>query len=226
MLKNDLKNIGEESYEILKDLDSIPMHRGQLYETIVTTQGPFHEKNAAPMGVLCKNYSQITLYLNEGSHTSINILNNQYFIVNITQDPLLFAISTLKDMEDEYYEDYKGMPYLKNTDAFFIAHTEDIKKVVREDKFGTNIIHVITARVDEIVRINKGALPLNRGIYSVIETLIHYSRFNLADCETKDKYWNRIKELNRVAQKVGSKKDKEAMYFIMKNLKENFKDLE
>ena len=182
--------------------------------------------NAAPIGVLCKNPSQIVLYLYEGTHTIKNIHEQGEFIVNITQDPLIFTKSTLGDVDEDYFANYKGIPYFKDTDAFFVARVKDIKEITRKNGFGSSKMSIVTADVEEVVQLKDQIIPLNRGIYAVIESLIHYTRFELADEQTKSIYWQRIKEMNRVAQKVGSPQEKKALKEIIKNIKENFKDLD
>ena len=234
------KEYSEENkhyYNNLDDLNSLHMTKGQLYETIITTrtsidansfdsENKVKMNNAAPIGVLCKNPKQIVLYLYEGTHTIKNIHEQGEFIVNITQDPLIFTKSTLGDVDEDYFENYKGIPYFKNTDAFFVARVENTKEITRKNGFGSSKMSIVTANVEEIVQIKSNTMPLNRGIYAVIESLIHYTRLELADKQTKDIYWQRIKEMNRVAQKVGSPQEKKAIQEIITNIKENFKDLD
>lgn len=230
------KNRENEGKTYLKDLFSINMAKSQLYETIISTKYLNEldslEKsqkspniNAAPIGVLCKNSTQIVLYLYEGTHTLQNIKQGTNFIVNITQDPLLFTKSTLGDLSEDYFEYYKELPYLKDTDAFFVCSTEEIKDITKKNELGSSKMSIVTAKVEEVVQINSPVIPINRGIYAVIESLIHYTRLDLADNKTKNSYWDRIKEMNRVARKVGSPQEKEALSEIIKEIKSNFKDL-
>ena len=167
--------------------------------------------NAAPIGVLCKNSKQIVLYLYEGTHTVNNIHHHDYFIVNITQNPIIFTKSTLEDLSDEYFEYYNEIPFLKDADAFFVCRVNKIKEITKNNDLGSSKMSIVTADVEEVVQINSQAIPLNRGIYAVIESLIHYTRFELADNETRTSYWARINEMNRVVKKVGSPQEKAAL---------------
>lgn len=250
MPKNHL-NGQNLNYIKLNDLYSIQMAKGQLYETIITTKNingreqwlksdnsnlkqPIDFKtrnknknknfNAAPIGVVCKNSKQIVLYLYEGTHTINNIHNHDYFIVNITQNPLILTKSTLDDLNNNYFEYYNEIPFLKDADAFFVCHVHKIKEITKKNELGSSKMSIVTADVEEIIQINSQAIPLNRGIYAVIESLIHYTRFELANEEAKNSYWNRINEMNRVVKKVGSPEEKEALSEIIKKIKENFKD--
>ncbi|PKL67500.1 MAG: DUF447 domain-containing protein [Methanobacteriales archaeon HGW-Methanobacteriales-1] len=247
MPENHLNN-GNPNYKKLNDLYSIQMAKGQLYETIITTKnvngfeknlGNLKESdnlksddndtngsvNAAPIGVLCKNSKQIVLYLYEGTHTVNNIHHHDYFIVNITQNPIIFTKSTLEDLSDEYFEYYHEIPFLKDADAFFVCQVNKIKEITKNNDLGSSKMSIVTADVEEVVQLNSHAIPLNRGIYAVIESLIHYTRIELADNETRTSYWARINEMNRVVKKVGSLQEKEALEEIIKEIKENFKDL-
>jgi hypothetical protein len=226
----------KHDYKNLDNLNSLHMNKGQMYETIITTKtanglnsddkvNKVPKNNAAPIGVLCKNPEQVVLYLYEGTHTLKNIDDYGEFIVNITQDPLIFTKSTLGDVDEDHFADYKGIPYFKNTDAFFVARVENTKEITRKNGFGSSKMSIITANVEEVVQF-KDTMPLNRGIYAVVESLIHYTRLELADDQTRANYWQRIKEMNRVAQKVGSTQEKKALQEIIKNIKSNFKDLD
>lgn len=257
MPENHLAN-ENPNYKKLNDLYSLQMAKGQLYETIITTKNInglemspsclkessdlkvdnlklYNNKktncsvNAAPIGVLCKNSKQIVLYLYEGTHTVHNIHHHDYFMVNITQNPILFTKSTLEDLGDEYFEYYNennGIPFLKDADAFFVCRVGKIKEITKKNDLGSSKMSIVTADVEEVVQINSQAIPLNRGIYAVIESLIHYTRFELADEETKTSYWARIKEMDRVVKKVGSPPEKAALSEIINEIKKNFKDLD
>lgn len=249
MPENHLNN-ENPNYKKLNDLYSIQMAKGQLYETIITTKnidgleknlGNLKESddlktddkdtntngtvNAAPIGVVCKNSKQIVLYLYEGTHTVNNIHKHDYFIVNITQNPIIFTKSTLEDLSDEYFEYYHEIPFLKDADAFFVCRVNKIKEITKNNDLGSSKMSIVTADVEEVVQINSQSIPLNRGIYAVIESLIHYTRLERADNETRTSYWARINEMNRVVKKVGSPQEKEALAEIIKEIKENFKEL-
>lgn len=209
-----------------KNLYSLNMKKGCLYETIITTQNLKGEYNAAPMGVVCKNQAEVVLYLYEGTKTLNNIQNTSTFAVNITQDPLIFTETILGDVSPDLFEDYKSFPVLKNVDGFFLVKNIAKKDVVRKDHLGESHLFIITAQVQEIVKNREYVIPLNRGIYAVIESLVHYTRIDMVDDEKQFIYWRRIKEMNRVAQKVGSSDDKKSMQRIIGAIKEKVGDLD
>lgn len=203
----------------MKDLKSIGMEKGLLYETIITTKNEDDMPNAAPIGVICKDALEIVLYLYEGTHTLQNIKSNSEFIVNITKDPLIFANSTLGDLSVDYFEKYNGNYYIKNADAFFIATINSIKEVEKEDNIGKSKVNVIKANVDEIIIKNEPVEPLNRAIFAIIESLVYLSRIEIVDEETKKIYSKRIKEMSRLVSRVGGIEHKKAMNNILKHVK-------
>ena len=55
--------INNKSYKKAESLEALNMFKGQLYETIVTTQSNESIKNAAPIGVICKDSNHIVIHL-------------------------------------------------------------------------------------------------------------------------------------------------------------------
>lgn len=81
------------------DLESFGISGG-ISETIVTSGSG--KANAAPIGIILKaDKPFVRVY--RGSTTYSNILDEEYFIANITYDPLLFVRSTFGDLNaDEF----------------------------------------------------------------------------------------------------------------------------
>lgn len=205
--------------DTMQDLNSLGMKKGLLYETIITTQNNLNEPNAAPIGVICKDNMEIVLYLNHASHTRENIKMNQSFIVNITHDPLIFVNSTIGDLDSSYFEKIGHDFHIKDAEAFFTATAKSIKKVEKEDNIGKTVVKIIKADVNDI-KINKKSFePLNRAIFSIIESLVYVSRIEMVDEETKHTYLDRIKEMKRVVNRVGGLEHKKAMEIILEYLK-------
>lgn len=210
-------------YNNVNSLDSLNMFHGQLYETIITTLNSELEKNAAPIGVICKDSKHIVIYLNQSSITTKNIVETGEFIVNITHDPLLFTYSTLGNLDHEYFLEFNGFPLLKNNLGFFKGHVIKDKSVIKEDDISKRVVHIITAEVEDIFvsECNK-IKPINRAMSCVIESLVHYSRFESSSVDKRNDYWVRILELNRIAQKVGSNNEKKSMKIILNKIEENY----
>lgn len=203
----------------MPDLTSVGMEKGLLYETIVTTKNTEGIPNAAPIGVTCKNKSEIVLYLFEGTHTLQNIKSNGHFIVNILKDPAIFTESTLGELSSPYFKKHGNDYYIKNTEAFFSAKVKNIKKVEKVDNIGKSKLNIVTAAFIEIIIKNKDIEPLNRAIFAIIESLVYLSRIDMVDKKTADEYIARINEMSRIVSRTGGMEHKRAMAQISRHLK-------
>jgi hypothetical protein len=193
------------------DLGSIGMEKGLLYETIVTTVNDDHTPNAAPIGVICKNNKEVVAYLYHGSKTVRNIKRNHSFSVNILKDSMVFVESTLGNLSDNYFEQYANEFYIKNTDAFFIAHVTSLKDVEKKDNFGVSLTTVLTAEVSNIIKKKENVEPLNRAIYGIIEGLVYLTRMEMVSGDMEKFYRHRMTEISRIVNKVGGVEHKKAM---------------
>jgi len=205
------------------NLSQIGMEQGRQYETIITTVDEKGNPNAAPIGVICAADNIIILRIFKGSHTLDNIISQREFIVNITHDPEVFQISTIRNLPEDYFNEDNT---LKCAEAYFkcevISLTEAIKQsdpIKRKDE-----AIVIKSKVVDLV-INENTQAVNRGFGYVIESLSNLTRFDMVSAEQKELYLNRFREANRVVTKVGRKEDIKAMREIKKELKSKGYDL-
>ncbi len=213
--------LNNKQYKKKDNLESLNMFKGQLYETIVTTQNGESIKNAAPIGVICKDSNHIVIHLDNCVHTHLNILENGELIVNITKDPLVFTYSTLGELGDEYFTEFKGFPLIKDSLGFFKAYVIKKREKKRENDYNDGIGHVVSCEVEDIyIRDYNEIVPLNRAMNAVIESLVYYCRFDHKYRDRQKEIWIHMKELNRVTQKVGSAEEKESMRLILNKLKE------
>ena len=84
------------------DLTKIGMYKEQQYEVIITTIDKNGNSNAAPFGLRVLEDNEVFLRIFEGGNTIKNIKEKGEFIVNITNDPLMFTLSTTNTIPDEY----------------------------------------------------------------------------------------------------------------------------
>ncbi|MDR2623017.1 MAG: DUF447 family protein [Methanobrevibacter sp.] len=206
------------------DLNDVNMKKGQHYETIITTSNGNNEDNAAPIGIVVKSIDEITCRVFEGSKTLKNMMVNKKFIVNITRDPLYFTLSTVDNIADEYFQFHKNdgnCPYLKDTESYLVCEVIDIKNIIKiNDPIKQSEAGFIKAKVREIVKLSKCVNPINRGIYSLLESLVNYTRIDIVDEDMQDYFLNRLRESERIINKVGSSEEKKAILILKKKLKE------
>lgn len=198
------------------NLNKIGMERGRQYETIITTENSDGTFNAAPIGVLCAGNDKVVSRIFKGSHTLDNILENKTYYANITHDPELFTISTLRNLPQNHFTE-DGI--LKCCDAYFKCEVISFKEAVKQSdpiKKKDEAI-VFKSNVVELV-INNETHALNRGFGYVVESLANLTRFDIVDDEQKEYYLSRFREAYRVVTKVGYKEDALAMREIKKEL--------
>ena len=219
--------LNNKDYKKVAGLESLNMFKGQLYETIVTTQNGELVKNAAPIGVICKDSNHVVIHLDNCVHTHLNILENGELIVNITKDPLVFTISTLGELDDKYFDEFKGFPMIKDSIGFFKAHVVKTRDKKRENDYNDGIGNIVTCEVEDIyISDYKEIVPLNRAMNAVIESLIYYCRFDHKYSHMQKEIWAHMKELNRVCHKVGNESEKKSMELILAKMKETHDYLE
>jgi hypothetical protein len=206
------------------DLNDINMKKGYYYETIITTFNENNENNAAPIGIAIKNTDEITCRIFKGSKTLENIRLNKKFIVNITRNPLYLTLSTVGNLEEEYFQFHnndKNYPYLKEVEAYIVCEVTKIKDIDKNnDPVRKSEAGFIKSKVCEIVKLNKCVNPLNRSIYSLLESLVNYTRIDIVDKDMQNYYLDRLDESERIINKVGSNEEKKAILILRSKLKE------
>lgn len=198
------------------DLSTIGFEKGKQYETIITTSDSSNKMNAAPIGVICRDPDTIMCRIFKGSHTLSNIILKREFTVNICENPMLFAKSTIGNLDEDEFEKDNS---IKNVDCYFKCEVSDlIEAIKRSDPIkNESEAIVIKANVTKLV-INNPIKAYNRSFSLVIESLVNFSRIDMVDSETQEYYLNRFREANRVIKKVGSKKDLQSINEIKNKL--------
>lgn len=195
----------------MSDITSIGLMKGQLYETIVSTRNEDGTPNAAPMGLIVKNAHEVVFYFYPGSRTAENVKRDGLFAVNISEDPLTFVECTIGNPPGSSFQQDGDLFYLKSSDAYFTARVIKEKVGPRKDRLGSTELTIIQARVEAVVKLVECVHPINRAIYGIIEALVNLTRMEMADSETRQVYLNRMSEISRLVNRVGSVKDKEAL---------------
>lgn len=204
---------------MINDLNSIGIEKGQQYETIITTKNENGEGNAAPIGIICKEKDQIICRIFKGSLTLNNISIKREFTVNITNDPLLFTLSTIGNLPEEYFVENSEIAILKEAEAYIKCRVTDIKEAIKHsDPIRKSTAGIVKADVEEIIIKKKCAKAANRGFYSLIESLVNFTRIDIVDSEKQKYFLDRFRESKRIINKVGSNEDKKAIKILQKTL--------
>ena len=195
------------------DLEQIGIEKDIQYECITTTINENGEKNAAAFAFKYLGENKVFCRIFEGSKTLENIINTNEYVVNITQDPLVFTYATLDCLGDEYYTDDDDIAIIKNTPAYIIVDVENIEKKTPDDFpiKGDKNIFFITGKIREFIINDENAKAFNRGLSALIEGLVNFSRYKIVDEEKRKEYMDRLIENQRVINKVSDEKTKKAI---------------
>ena len=201
------------------------MYKDQQYEVIITTIDKDGNSNAAPFGLRVLEDNEVFLRIFEGGNTIKNIKDKGEFIVNITNDPLMFTLSTTNTIPEKYLTRISNktknngeLAYLTDADAYFICEVKSLKTGLREDDIKSSDVNFIKSEVVELNIKNKCVKPMNRAIHALIEALVNYSRINIVDENTQKYFLERFLESERVIKRVGNEKEKESIQILKEDL--------
>lgn len=207
------------------DLTKIGMYKDHQYEVIITTIDKDGNSNAAPFGLRVLEDNEVFLRIFEGGNTIKNIKDKGEFIVNITNDPLMFTLSTTNTIPEKYLTRISNktknngeLAYLTDADAYFICEVKSLKTGLREDDIKSSDVNFIKSEVVELNIKNKCVKPMNRAIHALIEALVNYSRINIVDENTQKYFLERFLESERVIKRVGNEKEKESIQILKEDL--------
>lgn len=205
------------------DLTSVGIHTNLQYECIITTINSKKEKNSAAFAFIYLGEDKVMCRIFEGSESLENIQKTKQYVVNITQDPLVFTISTIDKLPDEYYTDDEDIAILKDSGTYMIIDVDEIEMKTPEDfpiKNDTNI-YFITGTIKDFVIRDESVQAFNRGFSGLIESLVNCSRYKIVDGEKRKYYKDRLDENRRIIEKVSDEKTKRAMEILTKEYEKN-----
>lgn len=205
------------------DLAKVDIHMNLQYECITTTIDRNMEKNSGAFAFIYLGEDKVMCRIFEGSKTLRNIQETKKYVVNVTQDPLIFTLSTIAKLPDEYYTDDKDIAILKDAGAYLIIEVDEIEEKTPQDfpiKNDTNI-YFITGTIKDFVVNDESIKAFNRGFSGLIESLVNCSRYKIVDGEKKKYYKNRLEENRRIIDKVSDENTKKAMDLIAEEYEKN-----
>ncbi|MDO5823983.1 DUF447 domain-containing protein [Methanobrevibacter sp.] len=195
------------------DLSKIGIKSDLQYECITTTINKDGVKNAGAFAFEYLGNDKVHCHIFEGSKTLKNILDTNEYVVNITQDPLVFTYATLDCLGNEYYTDDDSIAIIKNTLAYIIVDVENVE-IKTPENFpikGDSNIYFIYGKIRELVINDERAAAFSRGMSALIESLVNFSRYKIVDEEKRKKYMDELIENQRVINKVSDEKTKKAI---------------
>ena len=205
------------------DLNKLGIEKDLQYECITTTISKDGVKNAGAFAFVYLGDDKVHCHILEGSKTLKNILESEEYVVNITQDPLVFTYATLDCLGDEYYTDDEDIAIIKDTPAYIIVDVENVDVKTPENFLikGDNSIYFITGKIREVIVNDENIHAYNRGMSGLIEGLVNLSRYKIVDDEKRKEYMDRLIENQRIINKVSDEKTKKAMADLMAEYEKN-----
>ena len=170
--------------------------RNGINEVIGITKGDW--LNTAPLGIIVEDESscnaKVKLY---SSHTRDNIEKGCDLWVNVIFDPVVFVISAFEDLSEDSF-DSLSPPVLKNSYSW-LKFTAKISGNFAK-------LELIDGAVVGVAR------AINRGFNSVIEALVHATRYVLSPTEELK---NKILQQRKNVEKCGGMDEKKAYELIL-----------
>ena len=205
------------------DLEKIGINTEERYECIYTTIDEKGNKNSAAIGLKYFGGDDIGCRIFEGSKTLENIQKTKRYVVNITQDPLIFTKSTIDKLPEEYYTQDTDIAILKDAGSYIIVNVVDIIEQKPENTPIDNdqSIFIIKGKIQSVVINDDTIKAFNRGLSGVIECLVNVSRYKIVDDEKRSEYMARVIENNRMISRIGDSKTKQAMKLIKEEYEKN-----
>lgn len=200
------------------DLSIIGIYSDLQYECIYTTINSKKEKNSGAFAFIYLGDDKVMCRIFEGSQTLKNIQETNQYVVNITQDPLIFTESTLSKLDSSYYTDDEDIAILKDAGSYLIIDVDEIKKASPEDfpiKNDTSIFF-INGTIRDFVINDESVKAFNKGFSGLIESLVNYDRYKIVDDEKRRYYYDRLKENERIISKVSDDRTKRTMDLIVR----------
>lgn len=205
------------------DLSKVGIHMNLQYECITTTINSKKEKNSEAFTFIFLGEDKVMCRICEESKSLKNIHETKQYVVNITQNPMIFTLSTIDRLPDEYYTDDNDIAILRDSGAYLIIDVDEIEMKTPEDfpiKNDTNI-YFITGTIKDFIIRDESIKAFNRGFSGLIESLVNCSRYRIVDGEKRKYYKNRLEENRRVIEKVSDDKTKKAMEILTEEYEKN-----
>ncbi|WP_455645198.1 DUF447 domain-containing protein [Methanosphaera sp.] len=183
-----------------------------IYEVLITTisNGISHTK---PFGMkINDNKIILNLFPNKTLH---NLKQNAIFIIQITQNPLIYVKAATNQLSaNDYYDD----KILKQADYILKSKVISMKEIEINDKYGKNILTEITAEPIELKKLKDTIPMINRATNTIINLLVDYSRFYAMDDFEKKKFYEKIVDSERIIEKTGNKNHLESLMILKKEV--------
>ncbi len=205
------------------DLTSVGIYPNLQYECIYTTIDSNKQKNSAAFAFIYLGDDRVRCRIFEGSKTLKNIRESKEYVVNITQDPIIFTQSTIDKLDSSYYTDDDEIAILKNAGSYLIIDVEKIDTKSPHDFpiKNDNRLFFIEGRIRDFTINDDSVKAFNRGLSCLIESLVNFSRYKIVNEKKRQHYLSRLIENKRIIDTVSDDNTRKAMDLLVEEYKKN-----
>ena len=168
-----------------------------IYEVLITTKSnnTYHTK---PFGVQFRDNKVIlNLYPN---NTISNLKNNGQFIIEITNNPLLFTKATLNKLDGTDYN--KG--HLCDSSVVIKASVESIDTKKISNKYGISTLFSVIASIKDYEILDSKPPIISRATNKIIDLLIDYTRLEFFNQKQLNNYYKNLEDTALFINKTGN----------------------
>jgi hypothetical protein len=160
-----------------RDIDGL-LPESELFELIMTTMNRDDTTNASPVGVT-RTSNLLEANLSESSHTLRNMKNNGIGILNLVNDPLIFAQTAFDHYDQEIFVPVGNMFRCRDATGIIEVELESSEVFVKRDRLGPSKFVRTVLSINKI-KVLKPSVPYSRRRAAAIEAVIAVTRAEVA----------------------------------------------
>lgn len=176
---------------------------GRISEVIATTESRDGRVNAAPLGIIKENGYYVKIFK---SKTLENVRQMGRLAANITDDPILFVMTALGNLEPRHFSRFRGFPVLRAANAWILFECSVSSEMPEFSEFKLKPVALKIRK--------RGVRAVNRGRNAVIEAAVHATRYVLAEGAEREELKKLIDYYNKIVEKCGGTAEREAMRLL------------
>ncbi|RAP47693.1 MAG: hypothetical protein BZ136_05910 [Methanosphaera sp. rholeuAM74] len=195
-------------------LDDFFLEENVSYEVLITTcsgSGP----NTKPFGIRIRNVDEVILKL-YNNNTLKNITSSDEFLIQFTQDPLVYTKALFDKLTGE---DYLPDNILRTATTTIKAQKQDMNPTTIKNQYGQSQLTIIKAKITRIQQHNTQIPVISRSTNKIIELLVKISRINMMTKEETEQLKKEIKKESKFIIKEGNQKHIDSLTLINSQMK-------
>ncbi|MHC1579142.1 MAG: DUF447 domain-containing protein [Candidatus Alkanophagales archaeon] len=180
---------------------------GRISEVIATTKSRDGRANAAPLGIIRENGYRVRIFR---SRTLENVRQTGMLAANVTDDPVLFVMTALGDLEPQHFSRFRGFPVLRAADAWVLFKCSVSGETPEFSEFRLKPVALKVRR--------RGVRAVNRGRNAVVEAAIHATRYVLTEGVEREELKKLIDYYSKIVERCGGAAEREAMRLLYEKI--------